>query len=210
MRIVENSPDRVRLHDSSVWISVIGFAVAAVIAGFAVRLGDPRGLVGAALFGACGLAFLRATDVILDKSARTLTVRRRDLFRVRRALLPFSDITDVRVDAFLGGKWSKVITCRMSLVTTSDVMPLTGSFESGLERYDEMRATLLAILFPSRPRPAPTDPDTAMVGFGLAAGGGASAQGPRGFQMSFGRAGLQPLAPDVDVRAAPGAEDAHR
>jgi hypothetical protein len=207
MRIVENSTERVRLHDSSLWISGIGIAVGAVMAGFAVRLGDPRGLAGAAFFAACGLAFLRATDVILDKSARTIAIRRRDLFRVRRALLPFSDITDVRVDTFLGGKWSDVITCRLSLVTTSDVMPLTGSFESGLDRYDEMRATLLAVLFPNRPRPAPTDPGKAMLGFGLADSRGAAPRSPEGFQMRFRRASLQPFPPEVEVRAKPPASD---
>jgi hypothetical protein len=208
MRIVENSPERVRLHDSSLWICVTGFAVAVVMTGFAIRLGDPRGLVGAALFAACGLAFLRATDVIVDRRARTVAVRRRDPFRVRRALLPFGDISDVRVETMLGGKYSDVITCRLSLVTTSDVMPLTGSFQSGLERYDEMRAILLSVLFPDRPRPPPTDPGRAMVDFGLP--GGASPQGQDGFKVTFGRASLQPLPPEVEVRSTRGAEDAHR
>lgn len=50
-----------------------------------------------------------------------------------------------------------VISCRLSLVTASAIMPLTASYRPDQERYNAMRDTILETVFKDTPRPAAVD-----------------------------------------------------
>ena len=53
---------------------------------------------------------------------------------------------------------SQTISCRFSLVTQADVIPLTAAYEPDLERYNKMREVILAMLFSPSRRPVAVDP----------------------------------------------------
>jgi hypothetical protein len=159
MRIVENSPTRLVLRDRTYWITIVCFAAALFGAGyFALHRGDPRQLIPIGLFAAFGLAFLRSTDVVFDKIDRRCVVRRRDMVKVTSTELLFHDLTDIKVDVSALGERGQV-SCRLALVTASQTLPLTASFEPDLTRYNTMREAIVAVVFgPGRNAPPPSDP----------------------------------------------------
>jgi hypothetical protein len=164
MRISENTPSRLKLRDRTLWISGICFAAAAIlIARFAFDHDQPEQLIPAALSLIFGLAFLHATDVTFDKVQRICTIRRFDVLRVTRTHLAFSDITDVRVEIAPMPDEAAVLSCRLSLVTASAVLPLTASYEPDQARYHAMRDAVLDAVFGDSPRPAPLDPVRMLV-----------------------------------------------
>jgi hypothetical protein len=164
MKIVENTPARLVLRDRTLWLSWFMFAIAAVSAvWFAVKQLDPRQFIVSVLWLGFGVAFLRATDVTFDRSRRACTLRRRDMWRVTARELPFADITDVRVETMRGGDDSGGISCRLSLVTAGDTVPLSATYQSSLERFEAMRETLVDALFADRARPAAEDPVEMLV-----------------------------------------------
>jgi hypothetical protein len=159
MRISENTPSHLRLRDRTLWISIVCFAAAAIIM---VRIAfdhDQSGkLIAAALSLMFGLAFLRATNVTFDKIERSCTLRRFDVLRVTRTRLAFADITDVRVEIGPSPGDSPAISCRLSLVTASAVVPLTAGYEPDQKRYDAMRDAVVDAVFGNGARPAAVDP----------------------------------------------------
>jgi hypothetical protein len=164
MRISENTPSRLKLRDRTLWISGICFAAAAIlIARFAFDRDQPEQLIPAALSLFFGLAFLRATDVTFDKVQRICAIRRFDVLRLTRTSLAFADITDVRVEIAPMQDTEDVLSCRLSLVTASAILPLTAGYEPDQKRYDAMRDTVLDAVFGDGPRPAPLDPVRMLV-----------------------------------------------
>jgi hypothetical protein len=164
MRIVENSPERVVLRDRTLWVCWVCLAGAAAIAAhYAVTLTEPRQLIPAALTAAMGLFFLRASDVVFDKARKVCAVRRRDIWRVTQAEVEFRDIVDVRVEPMPVQDDEGGFKCRLSLVTAQGVLPLSAGYEPGLQRYEEMRETLLDTVMRGRPRPAAEDPVEVLV-----------------------------------------------
>jgi hypothetical protein len=172
MRIVENTASRLVLRDRTLWISWLCFACAAVIA--AMFLGadhDPRRLIPAGLFLAFGALFLRATDAVFDKVRQSCAVRRRDIWRVTQRDLTFADITDIQVEPMHVDDDSGGVHCRLTLLTAQGAVPLTASYQSGLDRLNAMRETLADVVFSGRARPAAPDPVQFLVkaGHGIAA-----------------------------------------
>jgi hypothetical protein len=166
MRITENTPARLTLRDRTLRISVVCFAAAGFqVASFAAHGGEWSQLVLAALAVALGLPFLRATDVTFDKIRRTCMLRRFDIIRAMRKQLAFRDIRDIRVDVCPGID-SDGISCRLSLVTASGIVPMTVCYEPDLSRHNAMRDMLLDTLFGDSPRPAPVDPILDLVAEG--------------------------------------------
>jgi len=71
MRISENTPSHLKLRDRTLWISAVCFAAAAILlVRFAFDRDQSEQLIPAGLSLMFGLAFLHATDVTFDKSAR--------------------------------------------------------------------------------------------------------------------------------------------
>jgi hypothetical protein len=164
MRISENTPSHLRLRDRTLWISVVCFAAAVILFARAAFDQEPlEQLVPAALSVVFGLAFLRATDVTFDKVARVCAVRRLDVLRIKRMRLAFADITDVRVEVGPSPGDSSDISCRLSLVTASAVVPLTVSYEPDQARHDAMRDAVLEVVFENGKRPAAVDPVRMLV-----------------------------------------------
>jgi hypothetical protein len=162
MRIVENTPERLVLRDRTLWISVICFAAAALLL---VRFApaDRGALVGAILFAAFGLGFLRSTDLVLDKSQAFCSLRRLDVLRVKHMRFTFEDIRDFRVEVEPMAGESHAISCRLALVTADGVTPLTAAYEPDLDRYNQMRDVLLDTVFPGKARPQAADPVKTLV-----------------------------------------------
>jgi hypothetical protein len=106
---------------------------------------------------------LRATDVTFDKIDRICAIRRFDVLRVTRTRLAFADITDIRVEIAPMPDDGATISCRLSLVTASAVVPLTASYAPDQPRYNAMRDTVLEAVFEDRPRPAALDPVRMLV-----------------------------------------------
>jgi len=85
------------------------------------------------------------------------------LLRVRHTRLAFEDVTDVRVEIGPSPDDSAAISCRLSLVTASAVVPLTASYGPYQERYNAMRDTVLELVFRDGTRPAAVDPVRMLV-----------------------------------------------
>ena len=144
MRIVENDQGRLVLRDRTYWVTYACGAASSFALFFALKLGDPRALMPAALFGFFGLAFLHSSEVVFDKGTRVCTVRRRDLWRVKRQEIPFCEISGVDIDTRNIDTNYSVVSCRMSLRTNTGALPLTASYEPSLEDYRAMRQSILA------------------------------------------------------------------
>ena len=158
MRISEDTPDRLRLADRTLWLSAVPVGAAMILVGGAIYDSEPRLLITAGLFLVFALLCLRMTDVTFDKVARTCSIRRLDVFRVTRIELAFDDILDARVELEPMPDDPAVPSCRLGLVTTSAIIPLTAAYEPSQERYEAMRAAALDVVFNGRPRPAAADP----------------------------------------------------
>ena len=158
MRIVEDTPSRLVLRDRTLWISSICLVAAMVMVVRGAVVGDDQLLIGAAVMLAFAIPFLRATDLIFDKGQRICSLRRLDMWRIKRLSLPFSDIRDIKVEVEPMAGDSQTISCRFSLVTQADVIPLTAAYEPNLERYNKMREVILGMLFSPSRRPAAADP----------------------------------------------------
>lgn len=163
MRIVENDGHRLVLHDQTYWVTYACVGASLFAAFFALKLSDPRALMPAALFALFGLVFLRSSDVIFDKGAQICTVRRRDLWRVKRREIPFHDISGVFIDTKMVDTNYSVVSCRMSLQTHNGDFPLTASFEPSLERYRDMRQAILSTVFADRSHPPEYDEVRSLV-----------------------------------------------
>jgi hypothetical protein len=162
MRIAENKPSRLRLRDRTCWISLVCLGSALILAGGAIATDQPKLFVTAALFLIFALAFQYTTDVTFDKTRRVCYIRRLNVWRPRRMRLAFEDIRDVRVE-FAPVEDLTSISCRLSLVTTSGIVPLSAAYEPNETRYDAMRDTVLdAIIAAGQRRPA-SDPVRMLV-----------------------------------------------
>jgi hypothetical protein len=80
-----------------------------------------------------------------------------------RARLAFADITDVRVEIGPSPGDSADISCRLSLVAASAVVPLAASYEPDQARYNAMREAVLEVVFEDRRKPAALDPVRTLV-----------------------------------------------
>jgi hypothetical protein len=164
MRISENTPLRLRLRDRTLWISGICFAAAAIlVARVAFDYDQSDQLIPAALSLIFGLAFLRATDVTFDRVARICAIRRFDVLRLTRTRLAFADILDVRVEIAPMQDEADALSCRLSLVTASAVVPLTAGYEPDQKRYNTMRDAVLEAVIGDGPAPAALDPVRMLV-----------------------------------------------
>jgi hypothetical protein len=164
MRISEDTPSRLKLRDRTLWISGVCFAAAAIlIACFAYDHDQSEQLIPAVLSLIFGLAFLHATDVTFDKVERICVIRRFDVLRLTRTRLAFADIADVRVEIAPMQDDADALSCRLSLVTASAVVPLTASYEPNQKRYNAMRDAVLEAVFGDRPRPGAVDPVRMLV-----------------------------------------------
>jgi hypothetical protein len=166
MRIVENSPSRLVLRDRTYWISLVCFGAALIgLVYIGLHRGDLRALLPPGLFVLFGAAFLHATDVTFDRIDRRCVMRRLDVVKRTRREWLFHDLTDIKVDISALGEHDGV-SCRLALVTADETIPLTASFEPGLDRYNAMRAVLVEVVFPPGHRPPATDPvrDLAVAG----------------------------------------------
>jgi hypothetical protein len=164
VRIIEDSPATLRLRDRTLWISVLSSAAAAFLVYRVVaHRAHPNNYYSAAFLAVFGFAFLGMADVEFDKVRRVCTLRILKLVRLTRASLPFDSISDVRVEIAPSVGTSNATTCRLSLVTTSGVMPLTTSYEPTFERYERMRETILGALGRTEMQGLPTDPVEALV-----------------------------------------------
>jgi hypothetical protein len=162
MRIIENSPSQLRLRDHTFWVSILCVGMAAALAARFLVAGEPAGQdlpTGAVVLLALGFAFgfLHATDVTIDKPGRTCAVRRLDGFRLTRVSLRFDEIADIRVEIEPMPD-SHVVGCRLALVTASGVTSLTAAYQPSLERFNQMRETILEVVKPGRARAPAPDP----------------------------------------------------
>jgi hypothetical protein len=164
LRIKEDTPARLVLRDRiALWVSLVCFAAAILLTYQGLtHAGDAMSYIPATLFAAFGLAFLRLTDVEFDKIRRICKLRRFDVIRLTRASFHFEEILDLRVETSPGGDPDS-LTCRLSLVTTSGIVPLTISYEPDLPRYDAMRDQVALALAGQLPLPAARDPVRALV-----------------------------------------------
>ena len=156
MRIVENTPSRLVLRDRTLWISAVLLGAAVVLLAHYVRAHDQT-LIPALVSVAFALPFLRSTDVIFDKSERICALRRFDMLQMTSTRLEFRDLKDIRVETCPMDD-SQAVSCRLSLVTASATLPLTVSYEPSLERYNQMRETIVDAVFAAGHKPQAVDP----------------------------------------------------
>jgi hypothetical protein len=188
MRISEDNEACLKLSDRTVWISLVSFAAAAFMLTTLVTTRGPLGLlVPSGFLILFGLAFLHATDVTFDKAARTCDIRRLDVVRRSQTRLDFNDITDIKVEIGPTGRGLPVANCRLSVVTKSADVPLTASFEPGIERYDAMRNAILDVVMAGASRPPAADPVDSLVKAGRSIDAVAVLRGREGLSLTAAR-----------------------
>jgi hypothetical protein len=89
-------------------------------------------------------------------------VRRLDVLRLTHRRLAFDDIVDVRLEIDRSHD-PDGLAYRLSLSTTSAVIPLSIIYEPGFERYSGMREAVLDAVFKVAQRPTTEDPISALV-----------------------------------------------
>jgi hypothetical protein len=99
--------------------------------------------------------------VTFDREKRLCDIRRLDMMRLKRMRFAFADIVDARVE-IAPVEEPAVLSCRLSLVTLSGVVPLSAGYEPDEQRYDAMRDAVIA----AGPRPAAADPVRMLVAEG--------------------------------------------
>lgn len=166
MRVVENGPCRLVLRDRTSWISFFCWIAALIIAAFALRRGEPKALVSAGLFFLFGIGFFRNSKAVFDKSSRSCSLSRLDMWRVSRTTVPFDAIQDIVVEPMIGNDSPNASLCRLSLESADAVTPLSSSYEPDLARYEAIRELVLTFIahegsaFPS------TEPVRALISAG--------------------------------------------
>jgi hypothetical protein len=129
------------------------------LVGMCVTGRAPRSLLaGSAVWAAFGLAFLRGADVVFDRTARVMTLRRFSALGLRTTRLAFGDIEGVRVDTRMLSPNSRRPSCRLIVATPTGELPLTAGYEAGEERYERIRDAVRDALSPNRLRAASEDP----------------------------------------------------
>jgi hypothetical protein len=162
MQIAENSPSRLRLVDHKLWVALVPFAAASLGATlFALHPGKLSQLTPIAFFGLFSIFFLRWSDVVFDKIARTCVVHRCDFLRTTTRNLTFDQISDVRVDVSQTVSPPIVKTFGLTLVTAAGATPLTVFYESKLLRYEAMRQAVADVVFSGPRRPPDANPAAA-------------------------------------------------
>jgi hypothetical protein len=96
--------------------------------------------------------------VTFDKIQRICAIRRFDVLRLTRTRFAFGNIVDVKVEFAPFPENSSAVSCRLSPVTASAIVPLAASYEPDQERYNAMRDTVLEAVFQDRQRPGAIDP----------------------------------------------------
>ena len=163
MRIVEDSQTRLVLRDRTSWVSIVCGAAAVVISVFALSYPEPKGLISAALCLLFAIVFFRNSDVAFDKAARSCTVKRRDMWRLARSVIPFEAIKGIEVQTMIPGDSPTMTSCRLSLSTNNGEVPLSATYEPDLHRFEAMRRAIVDVVFTDRPAPCPSDPVRALV-----------------------------------------------
>ncbi|HTP03246.1 MAG TPA: hypothetical protein VMJ64_17855 [Anaerolineales bacterium] len=157
MRIAEDSPQRLVLVDQGIVISLVCFAAAAIVLVMPLlnhgSSGDNRIL--AAFLALFGLLVFRRSSAEFDGVTQTCTVRFLRVLGSKRRSLSFGDIREVHVDTepLTDQRDPKF---RLTLETTSGLLPLTDFYNSDLQRHDAVRRAILAVL--GREEAADPDP----------------------------------------------------
>jgi hypothetical protein len=162
MRIVENSPSRLRLRDRTRWVSAACLGSTLILAGGAIFTKQPDLFYTAALFLVFAVLALHATDVTFDKTRRICDLRRLNMLRLTRMHIAFEDILDVRIDLTPVDD-ARTLLCRLSVVTPSGRVPLSAAFEPDEARYEAMRDAVLDTVIAAGPRPPAVDPVRRLV-----------------------------------------------
>lgn len=144
MRVAEDRPDRLTL-EARPW--VLGSVLAGVILLFcAIALATFKEnvwlgfgmLLGAALFGAAFLAFVRRVIVIFDRTAGAVVIRTASVLGQTERTLPLADIRKAVIETSIsrstsssGGRSTVSRTHRPVLDTAAGAVPLTEVYSGG-------------------------------------------------------------------------------
>ncbi len=140
MKMIRDTPDQLILEDTP-WllgIAMIGFILAFVGPGlFLVMSGEWMGLFFAGVGGGLGVmalaVFVERIQLILDRQAGTLTIRRATVLRYVQEVLPLSDLVGAELESRIGGKGGR--TQRAALVlsdgTGRRLHPITEVWTNG-------------------------------------------------------------------------------
>ena len=158
MTIIENSSSRLRLRESTGWVSLVLFAAAVVVAVVVItRHDDFKQLINSVLFAVSALFFRRESRITLDKVARRCGIWRQDMWKHSYRALAFDDIEDVQVE-ILRPDGDVLVHCRLALLTPSGAVPLTAGYSATLDWQIKLREMMLDVIFVGRTRPLPLDP----------------------------------------------------
>ena len=111
MKVTRDTPDQLILEESP-WllgIGMVGFILAFVGPGlFLVMSGEWMGLFFAAIGGGLGFmalaVFVQRIQLIFDRGAGTLTIRRATILRYGQETFPLPDVLGVELESRIGGK----------------------------------------------------------------------------------------------------------
>jgi hypothetical protein len=87
------------------------------------------------------------------------------MWRRSQRVIPFGDISDVRVDVMRPDTSVQVHT-RLSLVTSTETIPLTAGFQADLDWHIKLRELMVDVIFSGRTRPAHLDAEEVLIAGG--------------------------------------------
>jgi len=155
VQVVENSPSRLRLQETSGILPAILMGGAVLVVIVVIYRGvDPRQLINAVLFSAAAVFFRRIARITLDNERRILRLFRVDMWRRSERTIPFDDISDVQVEV-ARPETSVQTHTRLTLTTANGPVPLTAGYRANLDAHIALRETLVDVIFNGRSRPAP-------------------------------------------------------
>jgi len=158
MYVVANSPECLRLRESSRLVSTVLAGAAVALGIFAVsRHFDRTLLINTGIAAVAAVFFRRESRVTLDKPARRCGIWRRDMWRTSYRAIAFDDITDVRVEIERPDTGRQTHS-RLAVVTRDGAVPLTAGFGPGLDDQIRIREAMVDMIFAGRGRPAVIDP----------------------------------------------------
>jgi len=145
MRITSQSPTELVVKDSSLGISAICAGTAVALMFFRLAKAQPNMFLVAALY--LLFAFLAdcRTTFTFDAIQQVVRWRGRKFFRNQSGTIPFSDITDITVEAL--SSHSGGVTHRLAILTVNGSTPMSFTY-SGIGNFEQTRAAILAFLHP--------------------------------------------------------------
>lgn len=153
MRIAHRSLTELVVRDSSLWMSGVCAGGALLLAGYGIAEREINFFWIAGFFLLCATILARTTTFTFDGMHRIVRWHGYKLFKQSSGTIPFDDIADITIEISTAG--SGTPTYRLSLRTSTGVVPMAYLYTASRDAYASLRQELLSFLRPGLREPPP-------------------------------------------------------